>query len=183
MAGRADMLALDVARLREGAESLDRTIQPSALPAEDDYRITAPVVLEAKAVKDKAKVRIVGHATTTLELTCSRCLEGYPLPVDAEFDLMFLPAAEAPGADSETELAEEDINTAFYRGGVIDLGELLHEQFYLTLPMKPLCREDCKGLCPVCGANRNLTTCSCEQRWEDPRLAGLKALLKDNDDA
>jgi DUF177 domain-containing protein len=183
MAGRADMLALDVARLREGAESLDRTIQPSALPAEDDYRITAPVVLEAKAVKDKAKVRIVGHATTTLELTCSRCLEGYPLPVDAEFDLMFLPAADAPGPDSETELAEEDINTAFYRDGVIDLGELLHEQFYLTLPMKPLCREDCKGLCPVCGANWNVTTCSCEHRWEDPRLAGLKALLKDNDDA
>jgi len=83
----------------------------------------------------------------------------------------------------ETELAEEDINTAFYRDGVIDLGELLHEQFYLTLPMKPLCREDCKGLCPVCGANWNQTTCACERRWEDPRLAGLKALLKDNDDA
>ncbi len=183
MAGCADMLALDVARLPERAESLDRTVQPSALPAEDDYRIIAPVVVEARASKDKAKVHIVGHATTTLELTCSRCLEGYPVPVDAKFDLMFLPAAEAPGADSETELAEEDINTAFYRDGVIDLGELLHEQFYLTLPMKPLCREDCKGLCPVCGANWNQTTCGCERRWEDPRLASLKALLKDNDDA
>ena len=176
------MLALDVARLREGSESLDRTLQASALPAEDDYKIVAPIVLEAMASKDKAKVRIVGHATTTLELTCGRCLDGYQVPVDAEFELMFLPAAEAPD-EGEVEVADEDINTSYYRDGVIDLGELVHEQFYLTLPMKPLCRDQCKGLCPSCGANWNQTTCSCENRWEDPRLAGLKALLKDNDDA
>ena len=179
------MRALDVARLREGTASLDRTLQASALPAEDDYKIVGPVALEATATKDKAKVRIAGHATTMLELACSRCLEGYRVPVDAEFDLMFLPAADAPGAGEadEVELADEDINTAFYRDGVIDLGELMHEQFYLTLPMKPLCREDCKGMCPVCGANWNETSCACNNRWEDPRLAGLKALLKDNDDA
>ena len=170
------MLALDVARLRERAESLDRTVQPSALPAEDDYRVIAPVVLEARASKDKAKVRIVGQATTTLELTCSRCLEGYPMPLDAKFDLMFLPAVEAPGAESETEIAEEDINTAFYRDGVIDLGELLHEQFYLTLPMKPLCREDCKGLCPVCGNDLNVEACSSEDAVIDVRWAGLASL-------
>jgi len=104
------------------------------------------------------------------------------VPVDAAFDLLYLPAAEAPD-DDEIEVAEEDINTAFYRDGSIDLGEMIHEQLYLALPMKPLCREDCKGLCPLCGANWNTTTCTCEVRWEDPRLAGLKALLKDNDDA
>ena len=176
------MLSLDIARLREGSDSLERTIASTALPVEEDYRVTAPVVLEATVARDKEKVRIVGHAATTLELACSRCLDGYEVPVDARFDLVYLPAADAP-ADDEVEVPDEDINTAFYRDGAIDLAELLHEQFYLVLPMKPLCRDDCKGLCPVCGANRNVTTCACEIRWEDPRLAGLKALLKESDDA
>jgi uncharacterized protein len=176
------MLLLDVARLREGSDPLERTIAPSALAAEEDYRVAAPVVLEATVAKDKAKVRIVGHATTTLELACSRCLDGYELPVDARFDLLYLPAAASSGQE-EIEVREEDINTAFYKDGLIDLAELLHEQLYLMLPMKPLCRDNCEGLCPMCGVNRNLTTCSCETRWEDPRFAGLKALLKESDDA
>ena len=176
------MLALDVAQMREGPGHLDRTIPAAALPAEDDYRVVAPVVLEASTAKDKDNVRIAGRIGTTIELTCSRCLEAFAVPVDARFDLLHLPAAEAPDAD-EVELAEEDINTAFYRDGVIDLGELVHEQLYLGLPMKPLCREDCKGLCPVCGGNRNTTTCACEVHWEDPRLAVLKTLLKDDDHA
>jgi DUF177 domain-containing protein len=177
-----DMLLLDVARLREGSDPLERTIAPGDLAAEEDYRVVAPVVLEATVAKDKANVRIVGHASTTLEMACSRCLDGYEVPVDARFDLLYLPAVESPG-EEEVEVRDEDINTAFYRDGSIDLAELLHEQLYLMLPMKPLCRENCQGLCPLCGVNRNVTTCSCEARWEDPRFAGLKALLKESDDA
>jgi uncharacterized protein len=175
------MPVLDIARMRDGTERLERTIPPSALAAEEDFQVVAPVVLAAVATKDKEKVRIAGRATTSLELACGRCLESYRVPVDAGFDLTYLPAAEDPG--DEIEVADEDINTAFYRGGMIDLGEMLHEQLYLMLPMKPLCRDDCQGLCPVCGANRNTTTCACDPRWEDPPLAGLKALLKDNDNA
>ena len=58
----------------------------------------------------------------------------------------------------------------------------MREQLYLALPMKPLCREDCRGLCAECGANLNLTTCGCARRWEDPRLAGLRALLDERKD-
>ena len=91
------MFLLDVARLREGSDPLERTIVPGDLAAEEDYRVVAPVVLEATVAKDKAKVRIVGHASTTLELACSRCLDGYEVPVDARFDLLYLPAVESPG--------------------------------------------------------------------------------------
>ena len=62
------------------------------------------------------------------------------------------------------------------RDDQIDLDEVLREQFYLALPMKPLCREDCAGLCPQCGTNRNTGTCSCETEPEDPRLAPLRRL-------
>jgi uncharacterized protein len=54
---------------------------------------------------------------------------------------------------------------------------MLREQFYLAIPMRPLCREDCKGLCPHCGTNWNTGTCACDVRWQDPRLAGLQSLL------
>ena len=180
---RVAMLVLDVARMRDGVERLDRTIEPSALPVEEDFRILTPVVVTATVAKDKSRVRIAGRAATTLELGCSRCLEDFEVPVDAHFDLRYLPASQSPDGGEEAEVADEDINTAFYRDGQIDLGEMLHEQLYLALPMKPLCRDDCQGLCPVCGANHNVTTCDCAPQWDDPRLAGLRALLKDNDDA
>jgi uncharacterized protein len=177
------MLQLDVAKLREGANRLERVIEPAALPPEEDYKVAAPVTLDATASRDKGKVRIAGRVTTTLELACSRCVETFPVPVDATFDLLYLPVTEAPKAGEEVEVGDEDINTAFYSDGVIDLADLVHEQIYLALPMKPLCREDCQGLCPVCGVNRNTTACTCEPRWEDPRLAGLKALLNEKHDA
>ena len=177
------MLALDVATLREGSTGLDRRIAPDQMPAEEDYRVLAPVVLEATANRSRVKVGIAGQATTTLELSCSRCLEGFPVPVVATFDLTYLPSDAAPAGGGEVEVADEDINTAYYQHGQIDLAELIHEQLYLVLPMKPLCKDTCQGLCPICGANRNTTACTCEATWTDPRLAGLKALLNENDDA
>ena len=74
------------------------------------------------------------------------------------------------------EVEEDDLSTAFYENDAIDLGQLMMEQFQLALPMKPLCREDCKGLCPNCGMNLNTGTCDCNVKWEDPRLAALKAI-------
>jgi len=97
--------------------------------------------------------------------------------VDAALDVRYLPASEL-SSDDEREVAEEDVDISYYTDDQIDLIELLREQFYLALPMKPLCREDCRGLCPQCGVNRNTGTCECEPGWEDPRLAPLKGLIK-----
>jgi uncharacterized protein len=116
--------------------------------------------------------------TTTLELDCSRCLEAFTVPIDAKFDVLFLPAGANTG-DGEQEVAEEDLGVSFYKDDTIDLGEVLREQFYLALPMKPLCREDCRGLCPVCGRNRNRETCDCQTEWVDPRLDALRQLKKE----
>jgi len=75
---------------------------------------------------------------------------------------------------------EDDLETSYYSDDQIDLGELMREQFYLALPMKPLCRDDCRGLCPQCGTNLNAGTCDCSPVWEDPRLAALKAIKGKN---
>ena len=99
------------------------------------------------------------------------------MPVDAPFELRYVPQRRATPARSEREIAEDDLTTAFYQEGALDVIDLLREQFQLALPMKPLCSEACRGLCPECGANLNRTECECKPVWEDPRLAALKGLL------
>jgi uncharacterized protein len=175
-------MLLDVARIRGPQLRIERTVEPSAFGADEDYRVVEPVGFAADVRKDHDKVRITGRAGATLELACSRCLEGFRVPVDASFDLLYLPAASEPGA-GEQEVEEDDLGTSYYRDGVIDLADLVREQLFLALPMKPLCQDACRGLCPECGTNLNTGSCACSHAWEDPRLAPLKALSRTNDDA
>lgn len=169
-------MLLDLTRYRRPLESFSRTFQPTEVGEPDDaYRVVAPVDLAFEVHKDKDKFRLVGTVKTELELGCSRCLEPFRLVVDAPFDIRYLPASDA-SKEAEREIEEEDLETSYYRDDQIDLNELLREQFYLALPMKPLCQDACKGLCVQCGTNLNTGTCDCAPAWEDPRLAALKAL-------
>jgi uncharacterized protein len=176
-------MILDLSTIRQPETELARRYEPQAFEGRTaQFRVAAPVLLRAKIYKDRERFRLDGHVTTTLELTCSRCVEPFALPVDSSFDVRYLPQSENTGDEREVE--EDDLSDAFYRDEVIELGQLMEEQFYLALPMKPLCRDDCKGLCANCGTNLNVATCDCQVRWEDPRLAGLKALMnRKNDDA
>jgi uncharacterized protein len=173
-------MLLDLTRYRRPLESFQRTFQPHEVGEPDDaYRVVAPVELAFEVNKDKDKFRLVGTVRSELELVCSRCLEPFRLPVNAGFDIRYLPATEA-STDAEREVEEEDLETSYYRDDQIDLNELLREQFYLALPMKPLCRDDCKGLCSQCGTNLNTASCDCAPAWEDPRLAGLRELKRES---
>jgi uncharacterized protein len=169
-------MKLDLTRYRQPVSHFARTFQPEDVGGDaDTYQIAAPVELEFDIHKDKDKFRLVGRVRTELELTCSRCVEPYRFPIDAAFDQRYLPSSEASG-DAEREIEEDDLETSYYTEDQIDLSELMREQFYLALPMKPLCREDCNGLCAQCGTNLNTGTCDCAPVWEDPRLAALKQL-------
>jgi uncharacterized protein len=141
------------------------------------YRVAGVVTVDLLVLKGGGDYRLSGRIEGELELDCSRCLEPFRLDVGIGVDLLFLPASENRG-DGEVRIEEEDLTTAFYRDEQIDLMYLVQEQFQLALPMKPLCRADCRGLCIVCGGNRNAVACQCVDQWEDPRLAGLKQLLK-----
>ncbi len=180
-------MRIELSHIRQPETDFAKVFQPADVPGGgDDYRVMAPVDLRMVIHKDHDRFRLVGTVKTRLELVCSRCLEPFELPVDREFDLRFLPAGATepePDEDEETEVEDDDVAVTFYRDEQIDLNELLQEQFYLALPMKPLCSEGCKGICPQCGANRNVSPCDCNPHWEDPRMAGLKTLLKRNDDA
>jgi uncharacterized protein len=172
-------MLLDLSKLHGRREHFERTYQPSAFePQVDDYRVAVPVDISVDVQKaGKDAYRVTGRVTTRLELECGRCLEPFGLPVDAEFELHYVPQAADGAAEAEREITEDDLTTAFYREGLLDVIDLLREQFQLALPMKPLCADSCRGLCPTCGANLNRTECRCKPTWEDPRLAPLKGLL------
>jgi len=174
-------MRLDLSKIRTPHEHFEQTYRPEAFGAGVDdadhveFRVAAPVKLAFDIQKDKSTFRLVGTTETTLEVACSRCLEAMTVPVNASFDLRYQPHSTNVG-DEEQEIEEDDLTTAFYQNDEIDLEQLMREQFYLALPMKPLCSESCKGLCPVCGTNLNTGTCDCKRDWDDPRLAALKEL-------
>lgn len=178
-------MVLDLTRIRQPETDLQRHYEASAFEGRDHlFGIVAPVELRLTVHKDRDRYRLAGTVHAELELGCSRCLEAYRVPVDATFDLRYLPQTENAG-DEEREVENEDLSAAYYRDDQIDLRLLIEEQLYLALPMKPLCRPECQGLCPQCGANLNVDTCGCDTRWEDPRMAGLKAIFSErkNNDA
>jgi uncharacterized protein len=170
-------MRLDLSLMREPLEHIERTYPETAFDGGDDFTVVGDVSLAFDVHKERERFRLVGSVRATLRLACGRCLELYPLPVDCQFDLHYLPQTANIG-EGEVEVADDDLHAAFYRGEAIHLGDLVREQFYLSLPMKPLCQPDCCGLCPQCGTNLNRGTCACATRWEDPRLAGLRALLE-----
>ena len=112
---------------------------------------------------------------------CSRCLKPVSLPLAVTFKEEFI-EGEPPAEDEETDNESDDRTISYFRGDELDLTEALQQNVLLELPMKPLCSEDCLGICPSCGVNRNETSCSCQEPTQvDPRLAALKDLLRKPD--
>jgi uncharacterized protein len=171
-------MLLDLNKLRGARDHFERTFEPSLFDPQDaDYRVAAPVQLSMDVEKTGSDAyRVTGRATTRLEQVCSRCAEPFEVAFAETFDLRYLPQT-AIQAEGEHEIKDADLTSAFYTDGMLDVVDLLREQFMLALPMKPLCTETCRGLCPECGANLNRTECGCAPKWEDPRLAPLKGLL------
>jgi uncharacterized protein len=122
---------------------------------------------------DGADVHVHGHLQATIPQTCGRCLESFPAKVNAPVDVTLQPR---PATGDTVELGVDDLDVDFYENDVLDLDRVVETETTLALPMKPLCRDDCRGLCPACGGNRNVVQCSCADRAPDPRLAALRDL-------
>jgi uncharacterized protein len=173
-------MLFDVRRMRGTEQRVERAYEAAAFEGGGDpYLVAKAVSLSFRASKKGNQYRLIGRVGTPLELSCSRCLEPYQQAVQEDFDLLYLPHSENRG-EGEIEVEDDDLGIAFYREDAIDLGQLVREQLTLSVPMKPLCSEACRGLCPVCGRNLNLGDCQCDDRWVDPRLEALRS-LRDRD--
>ena len=173
-------ILLDLREIRGAEDWVDRRCPAAAFRTDpgNEYAVADDVALALRLRKDGNKYHLAGRVQTTLRLSCSRCLEFFDVRTDIALDLMYLPQSANSG-EGDTEITADDLSTAFYRDKQIDLEQMVREQFQLALPMKPLCRNDCRGLCPVCGANQNQRHCTCDTSWHDPRLAVLETLRSD----
>jgi uncharacterized protein len=148
-------------------------------PESDPQAGAGTAVLDLYA--ESANVHATGTFDGWLMVACSRCVNPVKLELHDPVHVSFLPAADMPAEDDETEAEEgaevgaEDLDVFVFDGEKVDLEPLFREQFVLAIPYAPLCSETCKGLCPQCGIDRNLETCQCEPPI-DPRLAALKGL-------
>ena len=130
---------------------------------------------KVELISDSLKeIRVTGHVVVSIEADCDRCLEPAPNPIDADFELYYRPVAEGFGDEKALDPGEAEMG--FYEGDGVELNDVLREYVLLALPMQRLCSETCKGICPVCGQNRNQNLCQCRSHAVDDRWAALKQL-------
>ena len=159
---------------------VETTTEPKVLPSSGS---TTPPANPAELAAELEKTRAALKAANAESAARRKKLEAFET-FGQELDLFYLPRGGAPeeAQEEEVELTDRDVVVGYYEGDRLDLGEVVREQILLALPLKPLCREDCRGLCPACGQNRNLVPCGCPPPEEpgDPRLEPLRKLVDKN---
>jgi uncharacterized protein len=169
-------MIIDLITLENSPYEFDFELMPEEIDLDsEDAKLKTAASVKGKLTKHIAQTDVEGLIRAELELECTRCLE----KIDKEFEIPFEAAFVAPEnytQAKEAELNAGDLDVSILEGNELDLSELVREQILLNLPEQVFCREDCKGLCEKCGANRNLINCNCEENEVDPRWAALKNL-------
>ena len=160
------MIRINVAEIKKrlvGSKTFAYELTPDELDITDtDLKVTAPIQVEGVVENAGDVILLKADVKTEIERTCGRCLKVFTEPL----------AAQVAGAENIE-------NDAFiYESDLLDITEPVRESLLLAVPLQSLCREDCRGLCPVCGADRNEGDCGCDATTVDPRLAALKQFIK-----
>ena len=157
--------------IAEPAEDINRILEKGPIR---EYHVEEPIKVDLSYYRSGMDLFLSGHIKTRTEATCARCAEDFETEGDRPFRLVLSPKAAGYGA--EKDLRADDLEFSLYEGEEIDLSPLIREQILLALPTRPLCREDCQGLCPRCGSNRNHVKCDCRTESVDPRLEVLRSI-------
>jgi len=164
----------------------DEKYEPGDIEFGPDFRQIGPLQSQGRAElivehrghhQNVEDIRLVGKVEAHLEFSCARCLEPVREDVNRVFDLIYRPQGVDRRAD-EVSISEAETEIGYYQGEGLLLEDALREQVLLATPVRALCREDCKGLCPHCGSNLNIEQCHCEERSSDPRWGALNGIKK-----
>ena len=136
-----------------------------------------PLTVDIEMYKAGEKLILKGFFSGGLLLECDRCLRKYHRDLKHDFRL-FLKSESFDEDKVDLELSEDDMEVGFIDGESLDLDEVIKEQVYLSLPLKSLCRDNCKGLCPLCGSDLNETDCKCDKKQVHPGFSKLMELKK-----
>ncbi|HID94512.1 MAG TPA: DUF177 domain-containing protein [Candidatus Latescibacteria bacterium] len=141
-----------------------------------EFTCVTPISARLTVIKTGNTVLARGLVWTRILTKCSRCLKDFEEDLSAELDLIFKKRKGQP--EEYIELSEEDLKTIEFDAEYIDLREGIRETLLLAFPIKPLCSQGCKGLCPVCGRDLNPGPCGCQRERIDPRWRSLESLRR-----
>ena len=173
---RADFVVLLNKIPPEGQEISFEIPQPAAAGIELAVPVEGPIVADFAIQRLGNDIQVEGTVRATVRLQCSRCLAAFPLAVNGEVEATFAPQAKVVEGDHQHELAQDELEVQPLVGGGADLRGVIAEQIHLNLPLKPLCREDCPGICPHCGRPGADGGCGCAPTAGDSRWEALKKL-------
>jgi uncharacterized protein len=169
-------MRVELENLEGGKGEFAHVYQPDELnPIDERVNLIEPAATSGKVRVAGNEVFVNGHIDARAQVECDRCLQPVELPVNTDFALDYISGAEYEST-AAAELTEADLSLSVFDGEAIDIDEIVKEQILLTVPARTLCREDCKGICPECGIDRNTGECSCVTDNTDPRWAALKNL-------
>ena len=170
-------MRIELESLEGGKSNFVHVYQPEDLnPVDERIDVIEPATVSGKVRLAGNEVFVNGHVDTTAKVECDRCLQPVETPVNVDFALEYIPDSEYEST-SAVELTEEELSVSVFDGEAIDVDEIVKEQIVLAVPTRVLCRENCKGICPECGTDRNTGDCSCTTDDIDPRWAALKKLI------
>jgi uncharacterized protein len=156
-------LIIRVVDLQPEGVRIDRQLTLGPLGFEGDQEIdVSQVRLEAHVSRHGEGMACSGRLVAVAHVPCSRCLEPYAMPVDRSFQVSYLPPPLPDPTEPELQIFREDLDVSYLDAeGALTVEDLAAEQIYLEIPLKPLCSEECRGLCAGCGANLNHEPCTC----------------------
>ena len=169
-------MQIELANLEGGKGEFSATYETRQLELEDErVRLATPLAVNGRIKRSGAEVIVSGNITGKLFINCDRCLKPLETPLNNQFELDYVSGSDYE-ALPDTELTEEQMLISVFDGVAIDVDEIVKEQVLLAVPARILCSDDCKGICPNCGLDRNATDCDCETSTSDPRWDALKSL-------
>ena len=169
-------MRIELEKLEETGGRFARTYQTDELTFDEhDLRLLEPVSVEGRIRRKGEEVELPGRLRTKVAVLCGRCLKSVELPIEADFIERFTPAVSWKN-EEQHELRAEDLNLAAFDGEAVELDDLVKEEIILAMPGHILCQEECKGLCPNCGADLNAGSCGCTIKETDSRWEKLKDL-------
>ena len=170
-------MRIELENLEGGKGDFAHVYQPDDLnPVDERISLTQPATVSGKVRLAGNEVFVNGHVETRAQVECDRCLKPVEIPVNTDFALEYITGSEYESVET-AELTEAEMSVSVFDGEAIDVDEIVKEQIVLAVPTRMLCRDDCKGICPECGADRNTGDCSCTTNDIDPRWAALKNLI------
>lgn len=169
-------MRIELENLEGGKGEFAHVYNPEELnPVDERVKLTAPATVNGKIRLAGNEVFVNGHVDTRAQVECDRCLKPIELPVSSDLELEYITGSEYESS-AVAELTEAEMSVSVFDGDAIDVDEIVKEQILLAVPTRMLCREDCKGICPQCGIDKNTGECNCETKEIDPRWAALKDL-------